>query len=291
MSKNVVYKSVDLFGNEQILFIQKKAQPQTLFGDYDGFVGKFEGKKTTDDCYTPDDVYNAVVNFVHQKFDLTGVEIVRPFYPDGDFESLEYSGDCVVIDNPPFSIISKIARYYIANGIRFFLFAPHLTLFSSDLECTAVVVGGNIVYENGAEVKTSFLTNLFGDVRVLAAPALYNSLMDISEKNKVNLPKYAYPDNVLTVSMVQQFVQNGIPFEVSANSCTHCRGLDSQKSHGKAIFGSGFLLSEKAAAEKAAAEKAAAEKAAAEKAAAEKDTAIVWALSKKEMEIISQLTP
>ena len=43
------------------------------------------------------------------------------------------------------------------------------------------------------------------------------------------------------------------------------RALDAQKDKGKAIYGGGFLLSEKAAAEKAAAEKAAAEKAAAER--------------------------
>jgi len=53
---------------------------------------------------------------------------------------------------------------------------------------------------------------------------------------------------------------------------------------GKTIFGSGFLISERAAAEKAAAEKAAAEKAAAEKAAAER-----WTLSKREILIIEEL--
>lgn len=31
-----------------------------LFEDYDGFVEKFKPKKTTDDCYTPPDVYDCV---------------------------------------------------------------------------------------------------------------------------------------------------------------------------------------------------------------------------------------
>ena len=57
------------------------------------------------------------------------------------------------------------------------------------------------------------------------------------------------------------------------------RELDMQKEQGKAIFGGGYLLAEKAAAEKAAAEKAAAEKAA----------ATVWQLSEREKEIVKSL--
>lgn len=30
------------------------------FNDYEGFVAKFQPKKTTDDCYTPPAVYEAV---------------------------------------------------------------------------------------------------------------------------------------------------------------------------------------------------------------------------------------
>jgi len=62
------------------------------------------------------------------------------------------------------------------------------------------------------------------------------------------------------------------------------REIQSQKATGKAIFGGGYLLSEKAAAEKAAAEKAAAEKAAAEKASAKE-----WQLSESEKRIIESL--
>lgn len=52
------------------------------------------------------------------------------------------------------------------------------------------------------------------------------------------------------------------------------RCLDEQKTHGKAIYGSGFLLSESAAAEKA---------------AAEKDNVKIWELSAREKRIIQQL--
>ena len=275
----VVYKTIDLFGNEQIQITEKKKKQPSLFNDYNAFLDKFEQKKTTDDCYTPTEIYNAVLNYVGANFNISEMQIMRPFYPNGDYETIEYPNNCIVIDNPPFSIVSKIARFYIKNNVKFFIFAPHMTLFSSDLECTAVVVGGDIVYENGAVVKTSFLTNIFEDIRILGAPELHNELKAVSVKNKVSLPKYDYPNNIITVSRVQKFVENGIKYKVKYSDCKHCCQLDSQKKHKKTLFGSGFLLSEKAAAEKAAAEKA----------AVKKDIRIIWELSKRELDIIKSL--
>ncbi|MFR0556541.1 hypothetical protein [Pseudoscardovia radai] len=52
------------------------------------------------------------------------VPIVRPFWPGTDYERAQYPDGCVVVDNPPFSILAKIIRFYQAHGIRFFLFAP-----------------------------------------------------------------------------------------------------------------------------------------------------------------------
>lgn len=254
------------------------------FEDYDGFVNKFETKKTTDDCYTPAEVYDCVLNYVRAKVDITGCEIVRPFYPGGDYENYDYPKGCVVIDNPPFSIITQITKYYQSVGIKFFLFAPHLTLFGAGLYATSIVCGADVTYENGAIVKTSFVSNLFGHTKVIGDPALLKVLEKINERDKVNLPKYRYPDEVLTVSAVQWIISRGIYYEVSASNCEHIRALDSQRKLKKSIFGSGFLLSKKAAVEKAAVEKAAAEKAAAEKA-----TAIVWELSDKEREIVNEL--
>jgi len=285
------YKKIDLFGKEEMVIATKKKLKPDLFSDHDAFVEKFEIKKTTDDCYTPEAVYSCVLEYVGQNFDLSDRQIIRPFYPGGDYEALEYPANAVVIDNPPFSIITKIARFYLAKGISFFLFAPHLTLFSSDIDCTHIVVGGDVTYENGANVKTSFLSNMFGNAKVIGNAELHDKLEAINQANKVNLPKYVYPENVLTVSMVSWMVEKGISFRLNKGDMVHCRALDSQKKHGKTLFGSGFLLSNKAAAEKAAAEKAAAEKAAAEKAAAEKANVIVWELSEREKAIIEAMRP
>ena len=132
---NAHYKIVDLFGNEEVrLVTNKKNSPQTSLTDYDGFVEKFVAKKTTDDCYTPAKIYNTILKFVNEKFELKGYNIIRPFYPDGDYENINYGINDIVIDNPPFSIVSQIAKFYIKKGIKFFIFAPHFVLTVSSVQ-------------------------------------------------------------------------------------------------------------------------------------------------------------
>ena len=122
-----------------------------VFNDYDGFLDKFQAKKTTDDCYTPAPVYDAILDFVKTLTPLDGRPIVRPFYPGGDFVNYEYPENCVVIDNPPFSILSQIVRFYSAHNVPFFLFGPSLTLFTAqDCDVTYIIADSDIIYENGA---------------------------------------------------------------------------------------------------------------------------------------------
>lgn len=277
MDAKKINNSTDLFGNKIITIplVSKKRKPKTLFDDYDGFVDKFEPKKTTDDCYTPPAVYDMVLNYVIQKCNIRNRQIIRPFYPGYDYKLVDYPKDCLVVDNPPFSIVAEIVRFYISNGVEFFLFAPHLTLFSADLDCTRIVAGANIVYENGAVVKTSFLSNMFGDAVVLSEPFFYEETKKINNMNKVGLPKYIYPPHVLTVSMVSRWAENGIKLKFDKKELIKINGLDSQKNVGKSIFGNGFLLSNKAAADKA---------------AADKRNVIEWGLSEREKEIIKSLS-
>ena len=86
------------------------SQNPNLFNDYDGFVEKFKPKKTTDDCYTPPLVYEAVSEWVSSQYGLDKNKFFRPFYPGGDYESEDYT-DKIVVDNPPFSILSKIVKW------------------------------------------------------------------------------------------------------------------------------------------------------------------------------------
>ena len=96
--------------------------------EYAQFVEKFKPQKTTDDCYTPENIYQAVKNWAVGHYSLEGREIVRPFWPGGDYERFEYPENCVVLDNPPFSIISRICKFYLYHEVDFFLFAPGLML-------------------------------------------------------------------------------------------------------------------------------------------------------------------
>ena len=250
--------------------------------EYQAFVDKFKPKKTTDDCYTPEPVYEAVRAWAVRRYSLGDAPIVRPFFPGGDYESADYPDGCVVIDNPPFSILSQICRTYIERGIRFFLFAPTLTLFSSAAGAANYLPACcSITYENGARVNTSFVTNM-GQYKIEMAPDLFDAVSaadaDVRAERAVSLARYCYPPNVLSVGDFD-IVKHGQALRIPASAVSFVRALDAQRDRGKAIFGGGFLLSEKAAAEKAAAEKAAAEKAAAEK----------WELSPRELEIVSSL--
>ena len=268
------------------------SQDPEKFNDYDGFVEKFKPKKTTDDCYTPQNVYDAVKNWAVKEYKLDGREIIRPFWPDGDYEHEEYPGGCVVLDNPPFSILSKICRFYTEREIDYFLFAPSLTLFSTHAGQSKYIVSDtDITYENGATVRTGFVTNL-GEFKIHLAPDLTDAVKTqnkINTKAAVELPKYDYPDHVVNAAVLGKIVHRGIALKIKDEDTVFIRAMDHQRKNKKGIFGGGFLLSDRAAAEKAAAEKAAAEKAAAEKAAAEKATAHRWELSDREKAIIQDM--
>ena len=110
--------------------------------EYERFVAKFQPKKTTDDCYTPAPVYNAIADWVAGNYGLDRAKFVRPFYPGGDYKRFDYFSGCVVVDNPPFSILAEILRFYSVHAVPFFLFAPTLTLFSRSLENFCCIPNG-----------------------------------------------------------------------------------------------------------------------------------------------------
>lgn len=50
---------------------------------YKQFVDKFKPKQTTDDCYTPGPVYNAVLKWAAKEYGFEPNRAVRPFWPGG----------------------------------------------------------------------------------------------------------------------------------------------------------------------------------------------------------------
>ena len=236
----------------------KRAEQGQLFDDeyqYSKFVDKFVPKKTTDDCYTPEPIYEAVAGWVAEEYGEGRETFVRPFWPGGNYEEFEYPPRCVVVDSPPFSILSKIVKFYNERGIRFFLFAPHLTLFTNvTSETSGIVTGVSIVYDNGAVVKTDFLTNMDAAM-IRTAPVLHRRIKDANKKQTKELPKYRHEKNILMVSMLEPIARNGIEFAVSKDEAEKVRSIDAMNQIGKQLYGSGFILGDKAAAAKEAAAK------------------------------------
>lgn len=248
-----------------------------VFHDYESYVAKFQNnEKTTDDTYTPKDIYEAVLDYVRSIYPMEGKEVLRPFYPGGDYERAEYPEDGVVIDNPPFSMFSKICKFYSDNKIPFFIFGPGLTILSCLKYCSAVIVASQIEFSNGAKVKCNFATNLIGDTLVTISPELSKAIAACpSQTQKVNLSKYRYPEELLSVSDLQTMAKGDLPFSINRDEAVLVRNLDNHPKKG-GLFGDHLLLSE-AAAVKAAAVKAAAVK------------AIPIELSEREKRIINNL--
>lgn len=241
-----------------------------VFNDYESFVKKFtETPKTTDDCYTPRDVYEAVLRYVGEVYPLDGKKVLRPFFPGGDYVNAYYPPDGVVVDNPPFSMFSKVCNFFMGRNIPFFVFGPGLTIMEATRKgCTAVIVAPSIKFENGAVVKCNFASNLFGDAVAIASARLSRLLAACPSQNVSKaLKAYKYPENVISTSLMQTIAKGDEDFTIRSKDAETIKRLDSHKG----LFGAHLLASSAAA--KAAAAKA----------------AIVIELSEREKQIVKRL--
>ncbi len=236
------------------------------FLDYEGFCEKFKPRKTTDDCYTPANVYEAV-----KEYALEGREIVRPFWPGREYDCADYPDGCVVIDNPPFSILAKIIRWYYAQKVDFFLFAPALTIGSSVADKCNIVIPPckAVTFANGAVVRTAFATNL-GEYAIQVRPDLAEAIAAANEAN-IQQRRGTNPqrtDHVLElppeVVTPARLLKLKADWRVKRGDCLFIPTLDGGGRDFR-LFGGGYLLSERAAAERAA--------------------AMVWELSPREREL------
>lgn len=241
---------------------------------YEQFVDKFKPKLTTDDCYTPPEVYDVVARWAVKEYGWEDREIVRPFYPGGDYEHFDYTTNCAVIDNPPFSILSKIAEFYERRKIKYFLFAPKLTAFVRQAK-SHIGVGAKIIYQNGAAVGTSFISSDGPTLR--SAPALYSQITCVVNKLKTNKKrlKMEYPPELVTASKLAAYSQYGVDY--AEDRAAYVRSLDSQKNRGKEIFGQGYLVPSEAAHK------------AEEALARAKAKPYVWQLSDREKDLLAHL--
>ena len=253
---------------------------------YNEFLDKFEEPKTTDDCYTPDNIYDVIAEYVETKYGKSRDNFVRPFFPGGDYQVHRYKDTDVVVDNPPFSILAEIVDFYVEKNQPFFLFAPGLSTigYTKRKGVTAICCYAGITYENGACVTTSFITNMDSEeVAAMTDPDLFKKIAEANKENEVamhrSFPKYEFPMEVLTAAKMGYLSKYGQEIKILRKDSMFIRTIDAMKESGKGIYGNAFLLSERAAAERAAAERAAAERAA----------ATCWKLSERELEIVKSL--
>ena len=57
--------------------------------EYTAFTEKFKAKKTTDDCYTPDNIFEAVAGWVAKEYHQDPTCFIRPFWPGADYTAEE----------------------------------------------------------------------------------------------------------------------------------------------------------------------------------------------------------
>lgn len=254
---------------------------------YEEFVEKFKPKKTTDDCYTPPEIYEIVKSWAVKEYGLEGRPIVRPFWPGGDFESFEYPNDCVVLNNPPFSKMKKIIEFYQERNIGFFLFASGITLFCRYVKPGTgyVIIGENIVYENGASVPTGFITNLDkSGTKIRLSAELASKIRKHQQQDTRTISKYAYPDNVVSGAMIKKYCVDEI--RIGEDECSYLWSLDSQRGTGKSIYGGGMLISDDAVKRL---KNAKAEHLRRENKKPDGEPDNVWELSEREREIIASM--
>lgn len=184
-----------------------------------------------------------------------------------------------MIDNPPFSIISKIVNFYEENNIDYFLFAPHLTLLGIKNATSHICVGVTLTYENGARVSTSFVCSK--GARIKSDPKLYELLNEVNKtlNSGKAKAKYEYPLNVITSTKLSLFSKYGVEYE--ENNCCFVKVLDEQKQVKKTIFGGGFIVPTKNITKKLKELRKLKE--------LEKSEKLIWKLSEREMNIVREL--
>ena len=139
---------------------------------------------------------------------------------------------------------AKYKLYCTEHGIQY---TEH-TAFNED-----IIADADIIYDNGAVVRTGFITNLPSDIRIWCCPQLKQAIMKAQETPSKAKKGFVYPDNIVTAATLGKLAAHATEFIVRKKSCQYIHDSDSAKAQGRSLYGGGFILSDRAAAERAAA--------------------------------------
>lgn len=179
----------------------------------------FKREKNNDDFYTPKAIMDIIIEFCKKEFKLNDdVEIIRLFNNETNFLSLDYENK-IVIDNPPFSILSQILEFYNKNNIKYFLFANAKSGIKSYYKKTnAIYFCGHKIYFNFhgknimKDIAVMFLTNLVpkckSGAKLVFSKELYdkiNSYYKIYNFKKQKI--YNYPSGLYEVLYLSRLIK------------------------------------------------------------------------------------
>lgn len=185
-------------------------------------------RQNSDDVFTPPLLMEKVYDYVEQKFGVSKERFVRPFYPGGDYENFEYPEGCIVVDNPPFSIITKIVRFYNERSINYCLFAPALT--AASIPAPGVIWNFNVTYDNGVQIQTALVTSLSHYAE--ADPELKRKCADKKEPKKLT----KIDDSIIRGATFLKAVRHNESFKIDLSYYERAR-----KVGGQAIYGGAFI--------------------------------------------------
>lgn len=203
--------------------------------EYNDFIEKFKPEASTDECYTPKEVYDKVCDFVEEEYDVSRDNFVRPFYPGGDYQKFEYKDTDIVVDNPPFSIENKILDYYNSNNIKYFLFCDGLTVINrltKNRKSSIIIVDCRITYENESNINTNFVTNLDKKPKIKVRKNFLKD--DLSSETKT----YKLPQEVITIKQLSQLSRSGYEMDIDADDFVHVNRLENCKH----VYGGNIIL-------------------------------------------------
>lgn len=170
--------------------------------EYKNWCAHFDDRpKTTDDCYTPRAVIDFVEDYFCDYYNIDRKKIIRPFYPGGDYENEDYT-DKVVLDNPPFSLLTKIVQFYQKHGVKFVLFCNGTTGTTKMYGLLTYHIGGTVIYENGARVNTAFVTNMNETEAIVSDRDFSDKLEKLT--NKATRQKCKYEIDEITLATVKK---------------------------------------------------------------------------------------
>lgn len=206
---------------------------------------------TPDERYTLPEIYDAVLDYATKRYHLEDKHIVRPFIPGGDYQQYAYGENDVVVDNPPFSITTKIVHWYIDHNVPFFLFinGQYGVSLSRSLvgKATVILTGVSLKYHTGSPVQGGFVTNLDNkSVIIKTAPELTNAFLTVQNKNKKKQNRYQFPYYVVKNDMICNLARKGFDYQLKTDEAKFINSLDGMRKINHDLYGGGYLVSKQA---------------------------------------------